>query len=819
MIKRLSIAQKLVIVLVCMLVLFSVVLTSILISRASADLIRQQSKIQTQYYKQYQLLNGFINDRMIRLIEGFTADISNDDIISSTMLEQQLQEQRELLQLRWQVDDIWLLQVGSTSPVAIPDSLFDFEHQQLVDSITQQQRPISRIICTPECAHYLGVPVLTQDTQLSIIGVRYALSELLGSFAQSADARVATIVVPKEVSQQVKANAGDSLVLDGALTAVNRKIFEQLIAAIPPELSFKDFYQYGHVVVIDNEASLLNLVPISLHVNREHFILTVTNISESYFALREYYWVVVSAAIGLSFIFLIMVNWLLRSYRRKLENLSHRLPLLAHNRFEEFRDLSIGTSVWFEDELDQLEESAESLANNLEKLNQQALEDKLQLEKMAMFDGLTGLPNRSMLMFQINKHIASLKRTNNAVALMFLDLDDFKRINDSHGHGVGDALLKEVAKRLSLDLRETDIAARFGGDEYAILITDVENKHDAEIVADKLLKRFENAFKVREFTFFINISIGVAITEDSRVTAAELLRHADIAMYEAKTVSQSAYKVYDSAMNLKIIRRVELENEARVALLEGQFSLALQPKVALDSGRLIGFESLIRWNHPEKGAISPVEFIPVLERTSLMVQVDYWVIARSLFILAELSVNGYRDIGIAINLSAGQFADSNLVDYLRQQLRHHDIDASRVELELTETTLVEDLTRACEVMNQVRDLGCRIAIDDFGTGYSSLSYLKNMPADVVKVDQSFVSGMLDDESDRNIVYSTISMVRGMGITVVAEGIESYPQYDLLRHFECDIGQGYFISKPINEADLWDVVRENCVSGIWSIPTV
>lgn len=817
MIKRLSVAQKVGIVLVFVLVLFSAVLTSMLINRASADLIRQQSKIQTQYFKQYQLLNGFINERMIRLIEGFIADVSRDDMTSSNRLKQQIDQQREALKLRWQVENIWFLEVGNSAEFD-SNRWPDFEYQYLVDKIAQQQRPVSRIICAPDCVHYLGVPVLTNDTNLAIVGVRFPLSELLSSFAQTANTRVATILVASKESQQVDTQAAGNIILDGGLTALNRKIFEQLIAQLPDGLSFEDFYQYGHVIVANNEAQLLNLLPISLHMNHEHFILTVTNISETYFALREYYWEVIATAIGLSCIFMLMVNWLLRSYRRKLENLSHRLPLLAQSRFEEFRDLRTGTSVWFEDELDQLENSAESLAKNLEKLSHQSFEDKLQLEKMAMFDGLTGLPNRSMLMFQIDKHIASLKRTNNAVALMFLDLDDFKRINDSHGHGVGDALLKEVAKRLIYDLRETDIAARFGGDEYSILITDVESKRDAEVVAEKLVKRFESAFKVKEFTFFINISIGIAITEDSRITAAELLRHADIAMYEAKTVSQSAFKTYDSAMNLKIIRRVELENEARVALMDGQFSLALQPKVTLDSGRLIGFESLIRWNHPDKGVISPAEFIPILERSSSMVQVDYWVIARSLFILAELSVNGYRDIGIAINLSAGQFSDGNVVDYLRQQLRRHDIDASRVELELTETTLVDDLTQACEVMNQLRDLGCRIAIDDFGTGYSSLSYLKNMPADVVKIDQSFVSGMLADESDRNIVYSAVSMVKTMGITVVAEGIESYPQYDLLREFECDIGQGYFISRPINEADLWDVIKDNCTNGIWNIPT-
>lgn len=817
MIKRLSVAQKLVIVLVCLLVLFSIILTSLLINRASADLTRQQSKIQTQYFKQYQLLDRFINDRIVSLIEGFTANINAGELVSSETLESQLQEQAELLQLRWQVDNIWLLNIDDPMPKISSDQLSETEYQYLVDNISQKQRPMSRIICTPECAHYLGVPILTQDTNLSIIGVRYALSELLASFAQSADAIVATIVVPRNISQQDNAKASDSLVLDGRLSTVNRKIFEQLFAQVPKELSFKDLYQFGYVINANGTASLLNLLPISIQANRYHYLVTVTDISESYFALRNYYLVVVAAAVCLSTAFLMMVIWLLRSYRRKLENLSHRLPLLALNRFEEFRELSIGSSVWFEDELDELEESAEALAFNLEKLNHQAIEDKLQLEKMAMFDSLTSLPNRSMLMFQINKHIASLKRTNNAVALMFLDLDDFKRVNDSHGHGVGDALLKEVAKRIAIDLRETDIAARFGGDEYAILLTDVENKHDAEIVADKLLKRFEIGFEVKDFTFFVNISIGIAITEDSGITAAELLRHADIAMYEAKTVNKSAFKVYDSAMNLKIIRRVELENEARAALMNDQFFLALQPKVTLNSGRLIGFESLIRWHHPEKGSISPAEFIPVLERTSLMVQLDYWVIARSLSLLAELSMNGYKDISIAINLSASQFADTNLVDYLRQQLRHHDIEATRVELELTETALVEDLTRACEVMNQVRDLGCRIAIDDFGTGYSSLSYLKSMPADVVKIDRSFVSGMLEDESDRNIVYSTIAMVRGMGISVVAEGIESYQQYDLLRHFECNVGQGYFIFKPINESELWDVIRNNCVNGIWNTP--
>jgi EAL domain-containing protein (putative c-di-GMP-specific phosphodiesterase class I) len=311
--------------------------------------------------------------------------------------------------------------------------------------------------------------------------------------------------------------------------------------------------------------------------------------------------------------------------------------------------------------------------------------------------------------------------------------------------------------------------------------------------------------------------VGIAIAGDHDISGTELLRHADIAMYEAKASKDSSYRTYDAAMNLKIMRRVELEAEACEAFQEDQFFLALQPKINIQTRRLVGFESLIRWNHPTKGPISPAEFIPVLEKTALMGKLDYWVIARSLSILSELTLNGFSEIGIAVNISAQQFLDSNLVEYLRQQLRHHNIDAHRVELELTETALVDDLSRACEVMNQVRDLGCKIAIDDFGTGYSSLTYLKAMPADVVKIDRSFVSGMLDDQGDRNIVHSTISMVRGMGITVVAEGIESTQQYQLLEDFNCHVGQGYLIARPIGQEELWETLKKSCVEGVWQLP--
>lgn len=808
MIKRLSVAQKLVIILLALLISFSGLLAGLLIQRSNTDLSAQQSQIQTQYFKQYELLSAFINDRLVGFIEGFSSDAIYRELQQPAQYQDYLANQYDQLLMRWQVDELWFFVGDQPVSISAAQAPIDSDLGRLAGDVGQLHRPISQLHCESDCRQRLAVPLIA-DQGVVVIAVEYSMAELLASFSRSTDALVAIVSV-----QQAPALA---LNLVGQLTSGNQQRFEGYIQSLPEALDYANLYQFGYVIKDETTALLLNVLPLSSRSDNQHYLMTVTDISDRYYARRNYHVLVIGVAILLCFSFVLMVTILLRQYRLKLENLSQRLPLLAENRFEDFRELQISRKRWIEDELDELESSANTLANNLERLNHQALADQLELEKMAMFDGLTGLPNRSMLMFQLDKHIAGLKRSHRAVALMLLDLDDFKRINDSHGHGVGDSLLKAVAKRLRMQLRETDIAARFGGDEFAILLTDIEHMEDANVVATKLVEAFGQPFDIRELSFFVTVSVGIAIAGDHDISGTELLRHADIAMYEAKASKDSSYRTYDAAMNLKIMRRVELEAEAREAFQEDQFFLALQPKINIQTRRLVGFESLIRWNHPTKGPISPAEFIPVLEKTALMGKLDYWVIARSLSILSELTLNGFSEIGIAVNISAQQFLDSNLVEYLRQQLRHHNIDAHRVELELTETALVDDLSRACEVMNQVRDLGCKIAIDDFGTGYSSLTYLKAMPADVVKIDRSFVSGMLDDQDDRNIVHSTISMVRGMGITVVAEGIESTQQYQLLEDFNCHVGQGYLIARPIGQEELWETLKNSCVEGVWQLP--
>ena len=400
---------------------------------------------------------------------------------------------------------------------------------------------------------------------------------------------------------------------------------------------------------------------------------------------------------------------------------------------------------------------------------------------------------------------------------MFMDLDDFKKVNDSHGHDVGDALLRAAAMRISRPIRETDIASRFGGDEFVVLLSDIESRSQVDLIANKLLNEFAEPIVINGQKFYISVSIGIAITSHAQATPVELLRHADIAMYAAKSKQGAAYRVYEAKMNLAVMQKVELESEAREALRGNQFSLALQPQIEMHTGKLIGFEALLRWFHPTKGAISPADFIPLLENTTFMLELDYWVIARACSLIQELGHSGYRNMKLAINVSAGQFIDPSLPDYLKQQIQRNELAPEQICLELTETVLVSDIKRARAIMNTIHEMGCMLAIDDFGTGYSSLSYLKSLPADFIKIDRSFVSNITDDADDRNIVNSTVSMVRNMGMQVVAEGIETQAQYDLLCEFDCDYGQGYMISKPIPEQHIWRELSTNVENGYWKPP--
>ena len=433
-----------------------------------------------------------------------------------------------------------------------------------------------------------------------------------------------------------------------------------------------------------------------------------------------------------------------------------------------------------------------------------------------MYDLLTGLPNRNMLNFQLRKVINNASRKGSNAGILFLDLDDFKKVNDTHGHGEGDKLLIEAANRINLSVTSADIVCRFGGDEFLILLNENTSLELAQELAKSILKSFQKPIKINSSLFYVTCSIGIAMLEDELIQASELISRADIAMYEAKGNGGDQYFAYQGGMFQRVAHRVMMESEVKQALAKGQFSLSLQPQLVAKTNKLHGFEALLRWQHPERGMVSPDDFIPILENSEHMIELGYWVIRRCFELSKGLGKIGLTDAIIAINLSAGQFADVNLISYLEALLVEFDLPAKNFELELTEQTLVKDIDKAIETMDAMRSLGFSFAIDDFGTGYSSLAYLKRMPVDVIKIDKSFVFGMLENHADFQIIMSTIAMVKNLGLTVIAEGVETKAQLRSLTDNDCDLIQGYYFSKPIPEAELFEFISQKIVAGKWKM---
>ena len=807
---QVSFTTKTIAILLAMVLTVTIVISTVLIQESEAQVVLQQRESQISNQRRVQLFEDILHSRMITLIDIISrrngAYSNNLEELHST-----LDELSEYLTLNFQVETLYLF--DHKGVVGQPKYPVNSTIERLVDTTRATFESRSLLVCESVCTHYISIPIMTQSDKVPVIIVSTSMRELLYLFSRATDVHKVAIVQLNE-SQEGRL----SLKVASQVTAANRHYLNLLVDALPANWRVDDLVIKGVNVGLDSQQLLVSLLPFDHAAGDHPYLLIVQDVSAMMRQNEQYRYVVISSAIGLFLLFSALLYLFLNQYRTRLLDISERLPMLAEHKFSEFYTVAAKRRKLpvfkLTDELDVVEEAANDLARQLESFDGQMAINTAKLEKMAMFDVLTGLPNRNMLTFQIEKQLASSLRDERLVALMFMDLDDFKKVNDSHGHDVGDKLLKAAAMRISKPIRESDIASRFGGDEFVILLSNIESKKHVDTVAQKIIDEFKEPIIVDGVTFYVSISIGIAITNHSRATPVELLRHADIAMYEAKAKKGAAFRVYDATMNLKVMQKVELESEAREALRGNQFSLALQPQIDMHSGKLMGFEALLRWYHPKKGHISPGDFIPLLENTSFMLELDYWVITRSTHLVRELKNSGYPDIKVAINLSAGQFLDPSLPEFLQHQIIKNDIAPDQVCLELTETVLVSDIKRATEIMQTIRDMGCMLAIDDFGTGYSSLSYLKSLPADYIKVDRSFVANIASSADDRNIVHSTISMVRNMGMQVVAEGIETNEQYELLCHFDCHQGQGYLISRPIPEVNLWDTLRDKVENGFW-----
>jgi diguanylate cyclase (GGDEF)-like protein len=422
-----------------------------------------------------------------------------------------------------------------------------------------------------------------------------------------------------------------------------------------------------------------------------------------------------------------------------------------------------------------------------------------ELFRRAHFDTLTTLPNRELLDDRLRQAVAQAQRDEYQLAVLFVDLDGFKEINDRFGHRGGDELLKETALRLTAVLRPGDTVARLGGDEYAIVLPRIQGVLEVEAVATHAIHTLCRPFAVEGHDAYVSASIGLALFPDDGQSAAELLRRADMAMYTAKEAGKNCYRFFAEEMDRRLHERHSLHYDLRSALAAGEFSLAYQPQVDMRTGRLVCAEALLRWRHPTRGPVSPALFVPILEETGLIKEVGAWVLREALADFAAWQRTQLPLARIAVNVSARQLLDRDFADDLATAVAAAGLTGQHLEIELTEASLVEDFRRANDALAPLRDHGIRIALDDFGTGYSSLAYLNELAFDTLKIDRAFVANLPADKSVA-IIKAIIAVADSLGKDVVAEGIESELQYGQLEALGCDLGQGYLIAKPLSATE-------------------
>ena len=418
------------------------------------------------------------------------------------------------------------------------------------------------------------------------------------------------------------------------------------------------------------------------------------------------------------------------------------------------------------------------------------------LSYLATHDALTNLPNRTLFIDRLEQAVSRAPWRKRLVAVLFLDLDHFKRINDTLGHNLGDLFLKAVAERLKGCVREGDTVARMGGDEFTVVLADIAETRDVPKIAQKVLDAFSKPFRVDGHELFTTTSVGISLYPNDGDNAEVLLKNADAAMYRAKEEGRNNYQHFSPAMNVRALEHLALENNLRYALEREELLLHYQPQVDLKTGRVIGMEALLRWQHPDLGLVSPAQFISLAEETGLIVPIGEWVLRTACAQNKAWQEAGLSPVRVSVNLSGRQFFQKNLFEMISRVIRETGLDPNSLELELTESFLMKKAESNIATLRELSAMMVRLSIDDFGTGYSSLSYLKHFPIHSLKIDQSFVRDITTDPDDAVIVTAIVTLAHSLCLKVIAEGVETKEQLEFLRSLQCDVMQGYLFSRPL-----------------------
>lgn len=508
------------------------------------------------------------------------------------------------------------------------------------------------------------------------------------------------------------------------------------------------------------------------------------------------------SVIALSFLTFNLLNYLIVAPIRKLEKSSKAIGR---------GDLISSIEVHTNDEIGSLAETFNTMSQNLLRSNEQ-------IKYLAYHDELTGLPNRLMFLEYVNQAIARAKRFDQKFAILYLDLDNFKRVNDTMGHKAGDLLLKEVSDRVLGCLRESDyaarsdneisdIAARIGGDEFLLLLHDIEDDYLPGKIAKRIIDSLSHPITISSSEFFVGVSIGIAVYPNDSQSPDDLIKHADIAMYHAKNHGKNNYQFFLESMNEGMLKRMALESKLRTAIKDNQLFLHYQPQISLKDGHIYGVEALVRWNDPDTGMIHPNTFIPIAEETGLIIDLGEWVLKTACQQVRDWQLANLNPIKLSVNFSAIQFSKVDVPDLISRTLNETGLDAKYLVIEITETVIMEDIERVSSILNKIREFGCTISLDDFGTGYSSLNYLRQFPLDTLKIDRSFVSEIVDTSDNKKaIIIAIIAMSHALNLKVIAEGIETEQQNEKLIEWQCDYIQGFYLHRPMPAIDLEKLIH-------------
>ena len=440
------------------------------------------------------------------------------------------------------------------------------------------------------------------------------------------------------------------------------------------------------------------------------------------------------------------------------------------------------------------------IANGHDLLNQIVHIKQDGLFYLAHFDQLTNLPNRFLFMDRLSRAINDANRNKSSVGLLFIDLDNFKNFNDSMGHGFGDQILVAVANRLVSCAREIDTVARLSGDEFVMIIEEVKNDESLNILCNRILEKMKLPWEIMGRNIFITASIGTSTFPTDAIDSNDLILKADAAMYEAKRIGRNTHINFKAGTPLYSMDNMLLESDLRAALLHNEFELFYQPQIKVDDGGVIGMEALIRWNHPERGLLTPIHFIDIAEKTGLIIQIGKWVLLEACRQHRQWICDGFKPLRMSVNISPLQFYQSSFTDQIRSVLNETGMEPSKLELELTEGMFMQNIENVMNVLNELHHLGVLLAIDDFGTGYSNFGYLKRFPINRLKIDQSFIRGIENEVTNMEIVRTIATLAKTMSLELVAEGVETTKEMNIVKSCGCDLAQGYKFSKPLPAAE-------------------